>query len=316
MSFLVRQCSGQAIVVDCGRHHAQHDGLSQSGPLDEYSFLWANRLLNNAHDCAMLEITLGRLQLQAQRHIWIALTGADIPVHINGVPVPPWSSVPVRPNDQIDIGFFQGRGTRVYLAVAGGLAAPDVYGSKSCVLREQLGGHNQGRAVQQGDVLSLAAAAASPAELSLVRYRQAQPNLHRLPLPAQPIRFIPSYQYAEFSQFAQDTLVSDCYQLTAQIDRMGFRLQGPALPVPDLELRSEGIALGSIQITREGQPIVLMSDRQSIGGYLKIGVVYRVDLGRLAQGAPGQSIRFVKGSLDEAWQLQQQRHRFFSTPLT
>lgn len=306
MSLHVEKAQGLAIVVDRGRLHAQSDGLSQGGAMDEYSYLWANRLLGNPSHAAMLEITLGNMQFTVTRSTTLAITGGALPVHCNGAPIAPWQRFAVAQGDVISVGFYQGRGTRLYLAMLGGLQAPVFYASRSCVLREQLGGHAQGRAVQAGDTLY------GQQQQQLTR-KLVPPALRKLPTPSQRIRFIPSYQYAAFPSSAHSTFTQAPYQLTPAIDRMGFRLQGSPLGVPQAELRSEGIALGSIQVNRDGQPMVLMSDRQSIGGYAKLGVVYRVDLGLLAQMAPGQHVQFVQGNLEEAWQLQQQREQFFAT---
>lgn len=305
MSFVVLKAQGQALLVDRGRQHAQSAGLSQGGSLDEYSFLWANHLLQNPHHCAVLEITLGNVSLQAQHNTMVAVTGADIPVQHNGNSVTPWSSFYVTQGDVIEVGFFRGRGTRLYLAVKGGFDAPLLYGSRSCVPREQLGGHRHGAPVQANDTLLCAERPTQTAAYT-------PPTLQKLPHAGQRIRFMPSYQFADFSPTAQQIFTAAPYHLSPHIDRMGFRLTGAALPLPEKELRSEGITLGSIQISREGQPMVLMSDRQSIGGYLKIGVVYRVDLSLLAQLAPGQPVQFVQGDIDTALALQQQREQFFS----
>src|SRR5699024_9310736 len=287
MSLLVTKAQGQAIVVDRGRQHAQREGLSQGGPMDEYSYLWANRLLGNPQQAAMLEITLGNLQFVATHNTTLAITGGTMPVQCNGVPMEPWRRFAVAAGDVINVGIYQGRGTRLYLAMLGGIQAPLFYASRSCVLREQLGGHAQGRAVQAGDTLH--------SQLQQQLAPQWVPTtLRKLPLPTQNIRFIPSYQYTAFPSSSHTTFTQAPYQLSPTMDRMGFRLQGAALTVPQEELRSEGIALGSIQVNRDGQPMVLMSDRQSIGGYAKLGVVYRVDLGLLAQMAPGQQVQFVQ----------------------
>lgn len=305
MSLRVHKAQGQAIVIDRGRQHAQRAGLSQGGPMDEYSYLWANRLLGNPQHAAMLEITLGNMRFEVLHSTTMAITGGAIPVHCNGEPVAPWSRFTVAKGDVLEVGFYRGQGTRLYLATLGGFAAPLFYHSRSCVLREHLGGHAEGRAVQAGDTLQSQHQQTLPTQL-------VPHALRKLPTNRQRIRFIPSYQHACFATAAHTQFVQAPYQLTPAIDRMGFRLHGQALVVPEQELRSEGIALGSIQINHEGQPMVLMSDRQSIGGYAKLGVVYRVDLGLLAQMAPGQQVHFAQGCLGEAWQLQQQREQFFA----
>lgn len=305
MSFLVKAAKGQSIVVDRGRKHAQAAGLSQGGALDEYSFLWANRLLGNRQDAAALEITLGQLTLVAQAATSIAITGAAIPVFLNQQPLMPWASTNIQAGDVLSVGFFNGHGTRLYIAVKGGFEAPEFYHSKSCVIREGLGGHHQGLPVAANQTLHFTPSQPQPVRIT-------PEHLRKLPLAQQAIRFIPSYQYTDFLTTARKAFLRSPYQLTPQMDRMGFRLAGTPIAIPKNNIASEGISLGSIQITPQGQPMVLLSDRQNIGGYPKIGVVYRVDLGLLAQCAPGQQIHFFEGNLEEAWQLQQQREAFFN----
>ena len=306
MSFVVKAAKGQSILVDRGRVHAQAAGLSQGGALDEYSYLWANRLLGNPANAAALEITLGPLTLVATANTTIAITGAHIPVQVNQRILSPWSSTTIKAGDKITVGFYQGQGTRLYLAVKHGFEAPNFFQSRSCVVREQLGGHAQGAPLAVGQTLCFTASSPQPKRTTPVA-------LQKLPAPQQLLRFIPSYQFASFEQAERERFCRITYQLSPQMDRMGFRLQGEAIAVPATNITSEGIALGSIQLDAQGQPIVLLSDRQNIGGYSKIGVVYRVDLGLLAQCAPGHTIQFSQGSLEEAWQLQQQREHFFNT---
>lgn len=304
MSFIVESAQGQSILVDRGRWQAQAAGLSQGGALDEYSFLWANRLLGNPTTAAALEITLGKLTLVATANTNIAIAGAHIPVLVNQQTVPPWSSIAIKAGDKITVGFYQGEGTRLYLAVKNGFDAPLFFQSKSCVMREQLGGHAHGLPLAAEQELFFTASAPQPKRATPVA-------LQKLPAAEQVIRFIPGYQFSSFTHSERQRFCQTPYQLTPQMDRMGFRLQGDAIAVPNTSISSEGIALGSIQLDAQGQPMVLLSDRQNIGGYPKIGVVYRVDVGLLAQRAPGQSVVFAQGCLDEAWVLQQQRETFF-----
>src|SRR5699024_878590 len=125
-------------------------------------YLWANRLLGNAANAAALEVTLGPVTLTATASTTIAITGAQIPVKINQQTVPPWSSAAVKAGDKITVGFFQGKGTRLYIAVKGGFEAPDFFTSKSCVIREQLGGHAYGAPLTTGHQLCFTASVPLP----------------------------------------------------------------------------------------------------------------------------------------------------------
>lgn len=305
MSLVVLKAQGQSLLVDRGRTGAQAMGLSQGGALDEYSYLCANRLLGNSPSAAAVEITLGQLTLKAQASTNLAFTGAQIPVWVNRTPIPPWSTVSIAEGDVIEVGFYQGQGTRLYMAVKGGFQAPEFFSSKSCVPREQLGGHNEGQVIQVGDALHF-----QPTP-PLTKHRLTPPGLRKLPSETLTLRYIPGYQYEEFPAAARQRFNETTFTLSPHMDRMGFRLSGPELPTPTQQITSEGIALGSIQITPDGQPIALMQDRQNIGGYPKIGVIYRVDMGLLAQCAPGHRLRFQEGNVEEAWHLLQQREAFF-----
>lgn len=285
--FSVLQSGPLTTFQDLGRTGQMALGLTEGGPMDARSFVIANQLVSNEANKTALEITLGGLSLQCLAPCSIAITGAFCPVTINGKPQSLWKTLKLNANDQLKIGFAA-LGARAYLAVSGGFDAPVWFDSSATVVREQIGkplvkeqqlhGHESYHTTQR----------------SLPYLQQPQLKKHA------ELRFVKGYQAKLFSALAQRTFTSGQYQLSKQIDRMGFRLEGDLIELNQRELYSEGIARGSIQITGEGQPIVMMRDRQTIGGYPKIGAVVSPDLDKLAQLTQGAKVSFVPISADEA----------------
>lgn len=296
-------------LQDGGRIGHQHVGLTTGGPLDEHAFLWANHLLKNPWDAAAVEISFGGLKLQAQVDTLIAVTGADLAITVNDEPAANWEVIPVRAGDRLEFGYPRS-GTRAYLAVKGGFKAEKSYGSVATVQREQMGG-------LQGDGKPLAFGDCLPCD---EQEHRKDPQLQKLigkrvsnnylPDYSEPLvlRVIAGYQYDGFTAEQLERFFSAEYQISPDSDRMGVRLQGPAVKALQAGITSEGIALGAIQIPPDGQPIVLMRDRQTIGGYPKLGCVYPPDTGQLAQRHPNTKVRF---ELMPRHQAQQDLMRFY-----
>lgn len=278
-----------ATLQDRGRRGAQQWGFSESGASDRYAYDWANRLLANSENAAAIEITLGRLQIEFSAPTYVALTGADMTATLNGEALRNWSSHAVKAGDHLCLGYAR-TGLRAYLAIDGGFLAPTMFGSVSSVARENIGPYLH-------------------APLHIGTSLSYRPTLARKRKTITPPRFIPNYQntlelhffaseqYAQFSTKAQQRLTTGCYTICQNSDRMGYQLRGNNIEWQHSDIVSEGIALGSIQVPANGQPIVLLSDRQTIGGYPKIGCVRREDTFQLAQRRPGQHVRFVKARL-------------------
>jgi biotin-dependent carboxylase-like uncharacterized protein len=238
---------------------------------------------------------------------FVCATGAAMPLRINGEARELWRVHPVAAGDEITLDFAES-GCRAYLGVAGGFRVSPQFGSTSTVPREGVGGLRGGK-LEAGDVL--------PCEP--VRHRP----LRYLPREAWPhysgdvtLRVIPGYQQAHFSRLEQRRLFSHSYTVSERCDRMGYRLEGPAI-VCDIEgILSEGICFGAIQIPADGQPIVLLNDRQTIGGYPKIGAALSLDVARLAQLAPGGRVHFAAISPHAAHNaLHLAAHRLRTQPL-
>ncbi|MFB9887194.1 5-oxoprolinase subunit C family protein [Balneatrix alpica] len=303
----VLQAGPLALVQDGGRRGVMHTGLTQSGPLDRHAFAWANRLLGNPWRSPAVEITLGGLKLEAQVDTWVAVTGADLQLRLNGQPQPIWQSFMVKAGDVLQ--FAQPRqGLRAYLAVAGGLQlAPGLGGSCASVSREGLGGsRNDGQKLQSGEVLPCLSVREGQMRRVPAQYVPDYQAEHALPV-------VLAAQWQHFSSAALQTFFNSDYLLSPRSDRMGARLQGPAVEVKLPGMVSEGIALGSIQIPADGQPIILLQDRQTIGGYPKLGVLTAAGISALAQRMPGAKLRFTPLSLFAAQQQERQFLSFFAS---
>ncbi len=287
-------------VQDCGRDGLQAFGVPVSGAMDTYSLQWANKLVGNDRCLAALEMTLHGPSLRANAHILVAVTGGVFTVAVNGRPVPQWEAVCLAPGDELTCGVAV-RGARAYLAVAGGLAVPQVMGSRSTFLRGQVGGLD-GRALRTGDTVpvgeceerALLAGCFVPKSL-----------LAPLPLAVNTVRVMSGPQDDLFSREAVLLLEQGEYEVGVESDRMAYRLQGsPLMRRADTAIVSEGIAPGSIQMPPSGQPIVMLADRQTVGGYPKIATVIGADLPLLGQLKSGDKIRFETVTYQKALMLR------------
>ncbi|WP_252180367.1 biotin-dependent carboxyltransferase family protein [Endozoicomonas sp. 4G] len=282
-----------SLIQDRGRQGFQDIGVSPGGPMDEHAFLWGNRLLDNASECAQIEITIGQFSCEFLADTVIALTGADISAQLNSRPIRNWESINVCGGDTLSLAGARS-GLRTYLAVSGGFTVPEVLKSCATVMRDQLGGlDGQGSPLREGDRVPY-----SPRQKRITR---------RVPEDFIPVykqdvtlEVIPGYQYELFDPQERRRFFGKTYTLSKQMDRMGYRLEGEAIHCQNTRLISEGIALGAIQIPADGQPIILMRDRQTIGGYPKIGCITARSLRVLAQCQPGARIQFVEKELYEA----------------
>lgn len=304
MSLEVLQAGPLSLIQDYGRLGQQHQGMSPGGPADQHAFAWANRLLDNPPTAAMLEITLGPCRLKLHANLCIALCGAQMQAHCNGQPLENWCSHSLKAGDELELGMAR-VGLRSYLAVAGGLQVTPQYGSCASVQRDALGGlYQDGQPLRNGDII---ACDHHPAVAGRSVPLQFQPDYTT----ALTLRLLAGYQWDDFEPEAREQLLNSHYSISSAADRMGYRLQGPALAAPAATGVSEGIAYGAVQVPPDGQPIVLLTDRQSIGGYPKAGCIASLDAAQLAQRRPGQSLRFGLAKLDTISHELQSFQRFF-----
>lgn len=296
MSLAVLHPGFQTTIQDLGRHGYLSAGIPPSGPMDRDAFVIANRLVGNDDNAAALECAFLGPKLECRTDAWIAVTGAEVDLRINGKLQAPWTALRIRSGDLIQIGPAR-NGCWTYLAVGGGINMPAVLGSRSTYARGGLGGM-EGRALKAGDLLPVKTILPKQDALEgrqiLSQYRPSFPAEVE-------VRVILGPQDDYFTPDGLSTFLSGAYEVTYKIDRMGYRLDGPSITHragPDII--SDGMPAGGIQVPGNGQPMILLVDRQSTGGYAKIATVISVDIGLVAQTQPGRRIHFRAVTLAEA----------------
>lgn len=278
------------LIQDAGRFGCHRLGLTTGGPADPVAFNWANRLCGNDAGTTALEVSIGGLVLESQVDTTIALCGADMPLTINRQARENWRSHRIKSGDRVALAYARS-GMRAYLAVADGFNIPATLGSTATVVREGLGGLS-GNQLQAGD--HLPCNTSDRQCLSLGRgYRPVYAGRALL-------RVVSGYQSALISGAQQQRFFASEYRLLSQSDRMACRLTGPPIDIDIPDLLSEGICLGAIQFPPDGLPIILMQDRQTIGGYPKLGSVISLDIAQLGQLKPGGRISFKSVTMAEA----------------
>jgi biotin-dependent carboxylase-like uncharacterized protein len=282
-------------VQDLGRAGQLRYGIPPSGPMDRDAFVAANRLVGNPDGAAGLECALVGPRLAVEVPCAIAVTGADMALAVNGERRPRWSTIHLRAGDQVRLGPAKA-GVRAYVALSGGIDVPLVLGSRATYTRGRLGGR-EGRALRTGDTLRLFDAPVPPAR-QVLHPPDADPG------PEVAVRVVLGPEADRFTADGVRTFLASAYELLQQSDRMGARLEGPPIAhARGHDIVSNGIALGTVQVPGNGQPIVLLVDRQSTGGYTKIATVCSFDIGRLAQVKPGRHVRFEAVGVAEAHRL-------------
>jgi biotin-dependent carboxylase-like uncharacterized protein len=280
--FLQVEASGFLTTVqDLGRAGYERYGVPVSGAMDWLALRAANALVGNAPEAAGLEIPV-EAALTASFDALIAVCGAgEVNVRIKGRARPTWTALYVRAWQTVEVNAAPGRW--VYLAVGGGLDVPLVLGSRATYLRGGFGGW-EGRALRAGDRLPVGPSALPPATAA----GRTLPSLHRPPYADHLIaEVILGPQLGHFSYAALETLLTAEFAVSAEADRMGYRLSGPTITPTRADILSEGMPLGAVQVPASGQPIVMLADRSTTGGYPKIATVIRADVPLLAQCPPG-----------------------------
>ena len=322
MTLRVERVGPLALVVDGGRRGVRHLGVTQGGAMDWISLGWANWLLGNAPDAAGIEIMVGGLSLVAEADTLLALAGADLAATVDGAPLTSGQRFTLKAGQTLAFGGPQS-GLRAYLAMPGGVLADPVMGSVTSTVREGLGGlDGQGRTLQVADRLEEAdrqarqASSARPGPL-LEEARSTLPasgaaagevvasegmagegmagekSILRLDL-------VPGAQIHAFSGTSLFRAFEQQWQVDQRADRMGIRLTGTPLDCAMSGMVSEGIPLGAVQVPPDGQPIILMNDRQTIGGYPRLGALTPQSCARLAQCLPGAAVRLAPMSPERA----------------
>jgi 5-oxoprolinase (ATP-hydrolysing) subunit C len=276
-----------ATVQDAGRHGYLRYGVTPAGPMDWRGQVTANRLAGNPPDSAVIEIGPGGIVLAAEgQAIRIGLCVPGFEAMRDAAPLPARVALTLQPGQQLSVRPGAGH-VWGYLAVAGGLALAPVMGSLSTHLRSGIGPIG---ALAKGDLLPCLPGTDAPPMC-----------LPDVAPPPRLLRFVPGPQAEAFSDAGFAALCTGPYEVSTQSDRMGYRLTGPRIAhARGHDIVSDGIAMGAIQVPGDGQPIVLMADRQPTGGYPKIGTVIRADLPALAQCRPGTKVHFAPVTVEEA----------------
>jgi antagonist of KipI len=277
-------------VQDLGRQGYQSLGVPVAGPMDWYSHRLANQRVGNHRMAAALEVTLIGPELVAEGDIRVALAGADFELTVDGTGIDAREPFVVRSGSRLRFGERR-TGTRASLAARGGFDVPATLGSRATHLVSAMGPF--GRALRAGDRLPVS----NPSEESAARQGRALP----LPDRGARIRVVPAVHRDRFTDDAWRTLTSARFIVTPQSNRMGYRLDGPPLAHSrGADMLSEAMPIGALQVPSSGQPILLMADRQTTGGYPTIANVITADLPIAGQLAPGDWIEFEPCSLDDA----------------
>lgn len=297
--FTVEQPGALTTIQDEGRLGYQASGVSPAGPMDHKAFHLANILAGNRMTVPGLEITLIGPTLRFSKETVIAITGADLTPRVNGEDVPMYTALRVSEGDVLSFGVRK-NGCRAYIAFAGGIDEPKIMGSNATDLKNGLGGF-KGRALKAGDMIALA-----DAGMPEVRMTKLPPELLKEKYDEKEIvlRVVLGPQDDRFTKKGIKSFFNYSAAVTEKSDRQGIRLECKPLElVTDSNIISDGISLGAIQVANDGKPIILLADRQSVGGYAKIGNVIYEDLPKLGQALPGCRIRFVQVSPELAEEL-------------
>jgi antagonist of KipI len=298
-------------IQDLGRFGYQKFGVVVGGAMDSFSHRVANMLVGNEDTAASIEMTLVGPRLLFKEDALIAICGGDLAPTIEGIHVPMWRQIFIRKGSELRFAAAKA-GSRAYLSVAGGFDVPAVLGSRSTYVKAGLGGFD-GRTLQKGDVLHVGSASvlsqvlvqklATSMPFQAADWQVAPKLLPKLSKHYE-IRVIPGRQYELFNEDSRQKFWSEQFIVSSQSDRMGYRINGPALRLKEpKEMVSEAVTYGSIQVPSDGNPIILAADRQTTGGYPKIGQLSSIDFTKLAQAKAGDQLSFKEVTIEESQQL-------------
>jgi len=301
LSFNVIKAGIFTTLQDRGRFSFTHLGVTNSGVMDEYATLAAHKLLDNNLNDNILEITFSNVELQANETTTICITGAKCEFYINDEQKTTWKTYKIKKDDIVKIGKIL-EGQRVYLAVKNGFEVPKEFGSNSTTIKESLGGIS-GIQIKNNDMLPY-----KKNDVKIInRWHQEHLPTYTKELT---LRVLLSYQEDSFSSYEKEKFFSSSYTVTPDFNRMACKLKGEPI-ISSLDgIISEAITFGSIQIPKDGQPIILLKERQTIGGYPKIGSVLSIDCFKLSQMKIGSTIRFEEIDITTA---QKKLKDFYST---
>ncbi|WP_242309652.1 biotin-dependent carboxyltransferase family protein [Bacillus cereus group sp. BfR-BA-01331] len=297
-------------VQDLGRSHYQQYGVPVGGAMDKNALRMINMLVGNEENEAGLEITIMGPKMLIKKTTLLAIGGADMEPLLNGERIPLWRPILAEEGSMLCLGKAKS-GCRAYVTFAGGINIDRTMGSKSTYIRAALGGI-EGRMLKKGDYFQIGTGAEvasrfiqNSQEEKRIKTKwaicnNALPKYKKHPI----LRVITDFEYDQFTEESIKSFFSKEYKVSNYADRMGYRLDGDVLNrVEEIEILSSPVTFGTIQVPNGGQPIILMADRQTTGGYPRIGNVISVDLPLLAQLKPGDYVTFEKITMEDAAQL-------------
>lgn len=292
-------------IQDQGRFRLADLGISPGGAADSVAHSLGQKLVGNTIDAASLEVTSGRSLFRFERDTWVAVTGAAVDPKIDGLPIKMWTALPVCAGQMLELSEPT-TGLRSYVSVHGGIGGPLLLNSRGCHTTTGFGGPFGAKYKPLEPLDSLPAGSCSEMKPT---FRRANSKLAEFYSEFSVLRIIPGLQFTWFDALSVSRLEESEFTVTSDIDRSGIRLSGsPVSRKPEfssLELVSEGVPQGSIQITSNGQPVFLYCEHPITGGYPKIATVIHADLFKLGQLQPGAKIRFQWVTIDEAWTANQ-----------
>lgn len=284
-------------IQDRGRYGYESLGFSPAGAMDYESYYLANQLIGNDLNTPVLEMTLKGAKFQVTSNVTIGTAGADMPLLINDEEYRVGAAIDLVKGDIVEFGYAR-HGVRTYVAFLGGFDIDEELGSYSTHSRSKIGGF-QGRALQPFDVLYINGGLARHG-YKVVTKEFDTSNV---------IRVVKGQQYDRFDEENLDHFFHSEYTVSKESDRMGYRLDGESVEATNHDIISETILFGSIQVPKNGKPIILLSDRQTAGGYTKIATVAKVDIQKIAQKKPGDKIQFKLITIEEATELYKEQLR-------
>lgn len=288
MKLIIQSPGSLTTVQDLGRWGYQAIGMPVSGAMDAPALIRGNILLGNPDNSAALEMTMmGASVLFKDGEGAIAVTGGNLQPRLNNKPVQNWQVIPVKDGDILTFGGICGQGFRAYLCVSGGIDVPLVMGSRSTYMKAKIGGLD-GRKLVKGDELLTGSPGKYKAGVSCPENLRPDYSINK------PLRTVLGPQDDYIKPEGIKTFLSAEYKISSSSDRMGSRMEGGAIieHVKGPDIVSDAIPMGAVQIPGQGLPIVMMADRQTTGGYVKIGVVHALDVARLSQFLPGSPVKF------------------------
>ena len=295
-------------LQDRGRYGCAMLGVGTAGAMDEVALRLANALAGNDADATALEITLIGPRLRFDAATTIALTGAEFPVRVDDEPVPMWRPLPVQRGAVLEMGTAR-HGARAYLAIAGGFAVEATLGSTSTDVNARLGGI-EGRPLRADDRLALALTGGDAQANGRRQTWSLDPRPWFDADVAAPIRLLRGAHFDALDEASRRAVFDREFRVGNDSNRVGFRLEGVELRLgAPLEMVSEPLAAGTLQLPPGGKPIALMVEHPTVGGYPRIGQVAAVDLPRLAQRRPGDPVRFEEIDLAAAQTRYLERER-------